>query len=650
MPDQERKIIAERYEVISEIGSGGMAVVYKARDTSLKKYVAVKMLRPEVMTGEAMMRFQLEAKMASTLLHPNLIRTLDFGITSDAQPYLVMDYVDGITLSDFINEKTRVPIELAAGIFIQICDAMSLAHGQGVLHRDLKSSNVLLTQTDTQSPKAFVVDFGLAKRVEDPSVTRAGQLIGSPQYMSPEHARGDELDMRADIYSMGCIMFETLTGRAPIIGETVLDTIMRQTKEEPPSLAAACPAVEFSAQVESIVATSLKKDPNQRFQSMDELKISLQALREYKSAQSTTREMKLLEPATVMVAPLPLAPAISRRFVFGCIALLLIVGGVGLLVAPVVPMWIDAIHPNTETEPVTPIPSPTDSMISGDDAPILPGSKLWSPMQWSDGITWYKKFDILDDDLTDFTKLHKFAYLSLDSENPSSRKLVLLQKAELKGLSLSDCLAIGDTEMKIVGRMKSLEVLHIDKAKKLSDEGFRALFGLENLKIISMQSCRFSDEGFNGLERLRNLEVLYLSRMPNFHGAGVKYLQKLPDLKKLRIDRMRMKPGSFAQIAKLKNLRVLSLEGCRPGINDIKELSKLPRLEVLDVANTALSEDGFSALIGMKSLKKLYVGEKLSENLVSQTFLDNAQKNTSVAIYKRNSPKIDNFLNYKYGK
>lgn len=646
MPEKKRKIIAERYEVISEIGSGGMAVVYKAHDISLNKDVAVKMLRPELMTGEAMMRFQLEAKTASTLLHPNLIRTLDFGITSDDEPYLVMDYVNGTTLSDLIEERTRLPISFAAGIFVQICDAISLAHTQGVLHRDLKSSNIMLTQKDSPHPKAFVLDFGLAKRVEDPSLTRAGQLIGSPRYMSPEHARGENLDCRADIYSMGCIMFETLTGMPPITGDTVLDTIMKQTSEAAPSMNEVCPEVEFSQPLESIVATCLDKDPKQRFQSMEELKQSIQALREFRSAQSTTREIKapIAEPVIDNSPPIALAPAFSRRFILGCIALLVVVGGIGILVAPMVPEIIDAIHPNTDSE-VTPVPPHTD-LVDSDS--ILPNTVNWTLMPWQDGVPWYKKFEVEDTDFVDPNSFHKYGYISLWKERASVPRLQFLKKAKLKGLSLYECQDLTDKEVQVASQMDSLEVLLLDKNYRLTDKALQAVFHLKNLKILSLEKNSFSDESFRGIEQLQNLEVLYLMRMENFRGSGFKYIQKLSNLKKLRTDRTPLKPGTIGQIAKLKNLRMLTVAGCNVSTEDAIELSKLPNLEVLDVANTGLSEEGFAALIKIKTLTHLYVGENLDENQVSKESLEDARKHTSIVIIEDDSPNVDNNLKYKY--
>ncbi len=650
MPDRKRKIIAERYEVIREIGSGGMAVVYKARDTSLNKEVAVKMLRPELMTGEGMMRFQMEAKTASMLSHPNLIRTLDFGITSDAQPYLVMDFVSGTTLSDFIEEKTRLPISQAAGIFIQICDAMALAHSQGVLHRDLKSSNIMLTQLDSAQPKAFVLDFGLAKRVEDPGLTRTGKLIGSPRYMSPEHARGEELDTRADIYSMGCIMFETLTGRPPISGETVLDTIMKQTTELPPTLAEKCPDAEFSQAVEAIVATCLEKDPNQRFQSMAELKQSIQSLREFRATQSNTREIKMAipEPTALDSPPIVLAPAFSRRFILSCVTLLVVVGGVGLLVAPMVPELIDVIHPSKDNEVTVPVPPHTELMLGAEDEPILPSNVGWTIMPWNDGVPWYKKFGVDEEDFVDYQTFHKYGYISLWKERATASRLRFLQKAQLKGLSLYECHGLSDNEVKIASEMKTLEVLLIDKNPNLTDKALRSVYDLKNLKILSMERDFFTDQAFQGIEQLQNLEVLYLGRMDNFHGYGLKYIQKLSKLKKLRIDRSPVRPGTLGLIGQLKNLRVLTVEGCRVTNEDAIEFSKLPNLEILNVSNTKLTEEGFKTLTAMHSLKHLFVGENLDENQVSRKSLENARKTTSISIVEADTPSVDNYLNYKY--
>lgn len=219
------------YEFIGEIGSGGMGVIYKAWHSSLKKNVAIKILHQ--VNQQTVMRFQREAQAASTLRHDNVIAVLDFGATDEGQPYMVMDFVEGKPLSDLINQRGALPVDSALNIFKQICSGIGHAHGKGVVHRDLKPSNVMLSDPDKWNPHVHIVDFGIAKvlgpeETEAGKLTQTGDVFGSPLYMSPEQCFGKKVDFRSDIYSIGCIMFEVLTGKPPFMGETIMDTMLKQ--------------------------------------------------------------------------------------------------------------------------------------------------------------------------------------------------------------------------------------------------------------------------------------------------------------------------------------------------------------------------------------------------------------------------------------
>lgn len=283
--------IAERYEILALLGSGGMSKVYKARQVLTKKIVAIKMLHQHLITNaQVLRRFQKEAEAASRLSHPHIITVHDFGPAGNDQWYLVMDYLEGVPLSDVIKTWGKVDIERCFRIFIQACDALAHAHKLGVLHRDLKPSNIMLVPHDNDPDYVKIVDFGIAKIIEDGEMTRqqltqTGEVFGSPLYMSPEQCLGKATDARADIYSMGCLMYEALTGKPPLVGDNILETMYKQMNEMPAGLDKQLNVdVRLVQRVENIVFKALSKDPAQRQQSFDELRDALEIAQHEKSS------------------------------------------------------------------------------------------------------------------------------------------------------------------------------------------------------------------------------------------------------------------------------------------------------------------------------------------------------------------------------
>lgn len=267
-------IIASRYEFIEKLGEGGMGSVFKAHDKLLKRSVAVKILNVSSVSQDDIVRFHREAKAASNIVHPNVIKVLDFGVTESGQPYMVMEFVNGKNLHDLIKTKGALPIQLSLELVEQICNGMIAVHRVGIVHRDLKAGNILVIEPDNASPEVKILDFGIAKAFkssQESTLTQTGHILGSPRYMSPEQARGETLDERSDIYSLGCITFEMLTGEPLFTAPTALETMALHTSAKPPKLADKR-SYPFPEQVEELVAHAVAKKPDERFASMIDLK------------------------------------------------------------------------------------------------------------------------------------------------------------------------------------------------------------------------------------------------------------------------------------------------------------------------------------------------------------------------------------------
>lgn len=270
-----------KYDVLSFIGLGGMGVVYKAHHNLLKRSVAIKILLPHLANNtDYRKRLQQEAEAASRLAHPNIVSVYDYGMAARGLPFIVMDFLQGKSLSNIIADDSPLSIERCLNILTQVCDGIEHAHNNKVIHRDLKPSNLLLT-TDAEQVK--ILDFGLAKPLAQEGdnaekLTRTGMIFGSPEYMSPEQANGALVDHRSDVYSFGCLMFELLSGKPPFDSDEPIKTLMKQIHESPPALV--CPQLNAAQRdaCELIILKAMAKDPGKRYQSMAELRKDLEKI------------------------------------------------------------------------------------------------------------------------------------------------------------------------------------------------------------------------------------------------------------------------------------------------------------------------------------------------------------------------------------
>ncbi|MBX9938085.1 MAG: serine/threonine protein kinase [Candidatus Obscuribacterales bacterium] len=284
------RCLEDRYHILSVLGWGGMSVVYKARQDPIDRLVAIKTVKFRVdERPDIWRRFEREIKTLSKLSHPNVVTVYDCIIGDDGQPYVVMDFLRGRALDQVLAEEGRFSLDKLSLIGAQVSSAVAHAHRHEVIHRDLKPANIMLVEevSDTVGSaeggaeiegrvSARVVDFGLAKLGEDSRrLTNSGELWGSPPYMSPEQIKGGGIDHRADIYALGAVLFEMATGKDPFFGAEIYELLHKHVYEEPPTLKEACPEGEFPEALELVIAKALAKEPDDRFQSMTELKDAL---------------------------------------------------------------------------------------------------------------------------------------------------------------------------------------------------------------------------------------------------------------------------------------------------------------------------------------------------------------------------------------
>ena len=261
----EGKLLGNRYELIEKIGSGGMATVYKARDLVLKRYVAVKVLREEYTTdNEFIKRFNTEAESAASLTHPNIVSVYDVGKEGSLY-YIVMELIKGKTLKEIIVEDGKMGWKWSVKIAKQIAQALETAHRNNIIHRDIKPHNIIITEDGT----AKVTDFGIAKAVSNSTITAFGTTIGSVHYFSPEHARGGYTDAKSDLYSLGVVLYEMVTGRVPFDADTPVSVALKHMQEKPVEPIVLNPSIPQS--LNNLIMKAMQKDPNQRYSSATEM-------------------------------------------------------------------------------------------------------------------------------------------------------------------------------------------------------------------------------------------------------------------------------------------------------------------------------------------------------------------------------------------
>jgi len=267
--------LSDRYELGEILGFGGMSEVHLARDLRLHRDVAVKVLRADLARDPSFyLRFRREAQNAAALNHPAIVAVYDTGEAATPRgplPYIVMEYVDGVTLRDIVHNDGPMPPRRALEVIADACQALNFSHQHGIIHRDVKPANIMISRTGAVK----VMDFGIARALADTGnpVTQTAAVIGTAQYLSPEQARGEQVDARSDVYSLGCVLYEILTGEPPFVGDTPVSVAYQHVREDPvpPSQRLA----GISPELDAVVLKALAKNPDNRYQSAAEMRADL---------------------------------------------------------------------------------------------------------------------------------------------------------------------------------------------------------------------------------------------------------------------------------------------------------------------------------------------------------------------------------------
>jgi len=497
--------IADRYVVKEVIGSGGMGQVLRAHDPHLAIDVAIKLLHKNDIDTTAA-RLQREAVAAGKLNHKNIARVYNFGQTADGEPYMVMEFVPGVTLSDVIKKESHLPIKQALDIFVQICSGLQLAHINNIVHRDLKPSNIMLADnSDKGGKEAKILDFGVAKLDKvSQKLTSTSAIIGSPLYMSPEQASALEIDLRSDIYSLGCLMFETLTGIVPLKGKNALETISLHRGKAPPLISDVIEHAEFPDRLVNLINKCLAKLPEQRPQSVSEISTELKAIQE-----------ELLQKALSKPALAPHHKYNPKTTLRQLLIVLVPLGLCALFVFAVVKWRFDR-HDNVRREKE--IRLDTSRKVAHDLIEAKPDTIL---------NTVESKPTLLYD-------------VAGGGKGISFRKFIIdyeLKKVEehpnLRAVTLKECMLLKGNGLKYLSSSK-IEHLYLLRTKIL-EENYKYLVPMKHLDLLTISSENLSDKGVSIIVQNKNIEQLILgSNLLTDHTSQL--IATLPKIKKVELD------------------------------------------------------------------------------------------------------------------
>lgn len=626
-------VVLDRYKVVELVGVGGVGSVFRVTHVHLGTVYALKCLNKEQPKDNTWRRFQNEAKAAHILDHPSLIKVHDFGLMPGRRPYFVMDFVEGKTLSEEIQRLGRLPVKRCIRIFIQVAFAIAYAHENGVIHRDLKSSNIMVVKSEkdgSQEELVKIVDFGIAKltgadEFNQQTLTKTGEIFGSPLFMSPEQCMGLAVDMRSDLYSLGCMFYEALTGAPPFIGESALATMMKHQSEPPLSLKEASMGIDFPVELERIVAKLLEKDPNKRYQNASLLAqdlIQLETQLKNDNALRGTVGEGAKGGSRAAYFPKETSIFSGNRIGQG------IIGALSFLLGMGVSFLLLQGELDAERARKRPIIIQSQPHISAPELDEKPFSHI-------DPVTKERVFD--------FPKTPIGAFIFSDKPGINCIGEVRIPHDQLIGFNPTyDALAKNPLLLKKFGP-NDLTLLFMSRNDMAISKVFSALTHLTGLKALNVKFSDFSDSDLLFLNSLPNLSYLnasmstitgsglakmkFLSKLTSLHAGGIQnietFLERIGDMPRiyqLSLHADRLSDESLRQISKARTLRALALGSNMSITNEgIKHLTKLKDLKLLDLCGTSIDIKCLESLKQLPNLKELGIPMNMTDKKTVMT-------------------------------
>ncbi|CAN5478190.1 hypothetical protein BH10CYA1_BH10CYA1_56740 [soil metagenome] len=582
-------VIAGQFQVLAKLGSGGMSRVYRCMDLFVERTVAVKVLFAGQTTNpRAINRFRREARAIAKLDHPNIVRLHSFNFDLSA-PYIVMESVDGITLAELIETNGPMEVEQVFRLAEQLCSALLYAHQNGVIHRDLKPSNIIIEHFDAAGMQAKVLDFGIAKMLDDttPGATATGELFGTPSYMSPEQALGKPVDRRTDQYSLGCLLFECLTGTPPFVGSGQLSVLMQHVQSEAPSLdQSTFSGRVFPPQIQPVLDKMLAKFPSDRYDSLAEVYENLtdgQSETDYVvesfsnlivKAESGLRitQTNLVVDAGPSIIPFWTGIAVGASFLL-------------VILAAIAAIYFSLTAPTLTTAESSHVGyNSTENLLGGIDVEKV----------FVGGLQHQIRQD------------RQRKELIVGDKMVNNQDLIALRGANsIESLNLAYCEHIDDSGMAYTWHLPLTNLNLKDTA--ISDQACKGIAEhFPNLNLLSLQQTSITDQGLRPLVALKHLKFLDL-KITEISKPGF-YLSKMPSLQTLLLD------GSNIEMSDLNisDLRRISANATLVNDSLIAVLLRHKKLETISLNRTAITDNQLLRLASLKNLREINIQDCLN--------------------------------------
>ncbi len=630
-------VVGGVFKIVRRIGEGGMGIVYLAQHQSLGQQYALKVLSPDAVNEQNWLRFQAEAKILARLKHPTVVQVYDLGLHEKSIPFYSMDYLVGSTLEELLAERGSLPLGFTIEVFLAVLEGLSYAHSNNIIHRDIKPANIFICNAaDSKKPQVKILDFGISKLVgagaKAQQLTAVGEIFGSPFYMSPEQCRGDKVDGRSDIYSVGCSLFEALTGFVPFEGKTSLD-ISLQHEEVYPQLISEVDealAADLPDSKDAVIAKCLAKQPEDRYQSPAELALDLERVRDGKA-----------------VAPLAVAGSSrtylggqrrqSRRsnylpLLLGLASAVVLLGCVGLY------MFLDSRYKALQPTPL--LASTTSTSASSSSSSIVKsGSKLNVSNEEPLGAL-YAVAEQADDELTMETRTLVEKFLAAKPELyskvvigpggkgrlfsfPRSFLLGYITSVDKRGQNFA-CDARGDVMMYAGSvfrlsageavkaypdllkyfRPDDVQTLYLDDVSPVSKNLLPNILHMSALRHLAFNRSSLLPEhvvALNGLPQLGSLDL----RHCHIEGELLAKQKVLRQLHSVRLEGVKDVSSVLKVLKEAKQIVVLFLGGNRLSGGDIANIASMLQLGDLSLVNCSITNDELAKLTGLQKLKRL---------------------------------------------
>jgi serine/threonine protein kinase len=560
------QILDGKYKIIRELGRGGAGIVLEVENVFINSKFALKIIDLRSSNSSSTQRFQREAKVLNKLDHPNIVKAIDFGILDDTVPYVLMELVQGQTLSQYLQGRGALSEDEATLLMIPLLEALDYAHHFGIVHRDLKPGNIILAKDRQGKVIPKLLDFGLACYTEGgQDLTRTGEILGTPLYMSPEQIGGEQITERCDIYSIGCVMFHVLSGAPPFHGRTSLETMMLHRAEPAPTLAHSSLGLKFSPTIEQVVARMLEKDGSDRPQSCAEI---VQVLKSGEVARlsSSTGSKRSNKKGATQIRP------DDRVKLIALAALLIGVLTGGFLLG-------NKFSAKTTKEEVA---ATTTQATSAPDIKIAPNVSATQP-------SIYQRFGTTKEYY--FPTQERIGILTWEAKDLTGK----VQRVSVD--------AKGQVSIPVSA---SIELTAEEPMLKHPD--YFVHFGTDALKGVTLyKNLPWTKEHVAAISKMRNLQSLGLGDT-NLTDDCIQYIDNLPKLTNLTVSDASITGSGLAQMRHLSNIKCLQARGILRASDLLKALAKKSSLIELHLNASNLSDNDTKLLAKISSLETLFLG------------------------------------------